>query len=99
VLVLTRERIAEGDPTVTVSWSAAAVIAWAVHWGWRGGAVAATAVGAATVAERWGASQATVNSLVLLMLVGTVVGYVVTLARRAEKAYAQRYAVEKGIAD
>ena len=34
--VLTAERIAEGDPTVSVSWAAAPVIAWAVHRGWAG---------------------------------------------------------------
>ena len=46
-------------------------------------------MGAGAVVERGGASQATVNSLVLLLLVGTVVGYVVALARRAEAAHAR----------
>ena len=89
VLVLERARILAGDPTLTVSWAAAPVVAWAVWSGWRGGGVAALVVGAAAVAERGGLSQATVNSLVLLVLVGTVVGYVVQLARRAETAYAE----------
>ena len=99
VLVLTQERIDAGDPTLTVSWAAAPVIAWAVHWGWRGGAVAAAVVGAAAVAERGGASQATVNSLVLLLLVGTVVGYVVALARRAERAYAEAVQLQAATAE
>jgi signal transduction histidine kinase len=89
VLVLSPERIEAGDPTLTVSWAAAPVIAWAVHAGWPAGLVAGALVGAGAVAERGGASQATVNSLVLLLLVGAVVGYVVTLARRAETAYAR----------
>lgn len=100
VLVMTAERIqVAGDPTLTVSWAATPVIAWAVHAGWRGGAVAAAVVGGAAVAERGGASQATVNSLVLLLLVGTVVGYVVTLARRAERAYAEAVQLQAATAE
>ena len=99
VLVMTPERIAAGDPTLTVSWAAAPVIAWAVQAGWRGGAAAAAVVGGATVAERGGASQATVNSLVLLLLVGTVVGYVVALARRAERAYAEAVQLQAATAE
>ena len=89
VLVMEADRIRDGDPTLTVSWAAAPVIAWAVHAGWWGGAAAAVVVGSAAVAERGGVSQATVNSLVLLLLVGSVVGYVVALARRAELAYTE----------
>jgi signal transduction histidine kinase len=99
VLVMTSARIDDGDPTLTVSWAAAAVIAWAVHAGWRGGAVAAVVVGAAAVVERGGVSQATVNSLVLLLLVGTVVGYVVALARRAETAYAAAVQLQAATAE
>ena len=99
VLVMTARRIEDGDPTLTVSWAAAPVIAWAVALGWRGGAFAAAVVGAAAVAERGGASQATVNSLVLLLLVGTVVGYVVALARRAETAYAQAVQLQAATAE
>lgn len=99
VLVMTAARIEAGDPTLTVSWAATPVIAWAVHRGWRGGAIAAVVVGGAAVAERGGASQATVNSLVLLLLVGTVVGYVVELARRAEVAYAQAVQLQAATAE
>ncbi len=99
VLVLEPARIALGDPTVTVSWAAAPVMAWAVWSGWLGGAVAAVVVGGAAVLERGGASQATVNSLVLLLLVGAVVGYVVQLARRAEAAYASAVALQAATAE
>lgn len=94
VLVLEPERITAGDPTLTVSWAAAPVLAWAVWAGWAGGLVAALAVGAAVLLERGGAGQATVNSIVLLVLVGAVVGYVVALARRAEAAYAEAVQVQ-----
>lgn len=99
VLVLTQARIDAGDPTLTVSWAAAPVIAWGVHAGWRGGGAAALGVGAGVVVERGGASQATVNSIVLLVLVGTVVGYVVTLARQAEVAYASAVQLQAATAE
>lgn len=99
VLVLAADRIEAGDPTLTVSWAAAPVIAWAVHRGWPGGLVAALAIGGGTVAERGDPSQATVNSVVLLVLVGVVVGYVVTLARRAETAYARAVQLQAAAAE
>ena len=99
VAVLTEARIEAGDPTLTVSWAAAPVLAWAVWAGWAGGAAAAVVVGAAAVLERGGLSQATVNSLVLLLLVGAVVGYVVQLARRAQAAYAQAVALQSAAAE
>jgi signal transduction histidine kinase len=99
VLVLTTARIDAGDPTLTVSWAAAPVLAWAVRGGWVGGLVAGAAVGVAVLLERGGASQATVNSLVLLLLVGAVVGYVVALARRAETTYARAVEVEAAAAE
>lgn len=88
VLALTHDQVLHGDPTLTVSWAAAPVAAWAVRGGPVAGGLAGTAVAAGAVVERGGASQATVNSCVLLVLLGTVVGYLVQLARRAEAAYA-----------
>ena len=97
--VMTTERILDGDPTVTVSWAAAPVLTWAVWSGWLGGAFAAVAVGTCAVLVRGGASQATVNSLVLLLLLGAVVGYVVQLARRAQAAYAEAVALQSAAAE
>ena len=94
VLVLESQAIIDGAPTVTVSWAAAPVLVWAVRGGPWGGGAAAVAVGAAAVLERGGASAATVNSLVLLLLAGVVVGYVVTLARSAEPAYAAAISIQ-----
>jgi signal transduction histidine kinase len=99
VLVQTPERIALGDPTVPVSGAAAPAVAWGVHWGWRGGATAAAGVSTAAVIARGDPSQATVNSVVLLLLLGTVVGYVVSLARRAERAYAQAVQLQAATAE
>ncbi len=94
VLVLSEAQVRAGEPTLTVSWAAVPVAAWAVRWGWRGGGVAGLVVAAGAVVERQGASQATVNSCVLLVLLGGVVGYLVQVARRAEAAYAE--AVRRG---
>jgi signal transduction histidine kinase len=89
VLALSSAQVQAGEPTLTVSWAAAPVAAWAVRFGWVGGGLAGLAVAAGAVVERGGASQATVNSAVLLILLGTVVGYLVELARRAEAAQAE----------
>jgi len=99
MLVLEPALIQAGDPTLTVSWAAAPVVAWAVWSGWSGGILAGAIVGAAAVVEKGGFGQATVNSLVLLLLLGAVVGYVVQLARRAETAYAQAVALQAATAE
>lgn len=99
VLVFEPDRILAGDPTLTVSWAAAPVLAWAVFSGPVAGTVAGAVVGASAVLVRGGASQATVNSLVLLLLVGAVVGYVVQLARRSENAYAQAVSLQAATAE
>jgi signal transduction histidine kinase len=88
LLVLTRAAIDAGDPTLTVSWAATPVLAWAVWAGPAGGLVAAVVVGLADVVERRALTQTTANGIVLLLLGGGVVGYVVQLARRAERSLA-----------
>ncbi len=99
VAVLEGDAIRDGDPTLTVSWAAAPVIAWAIWAGWAGGALAAAVVGAGAVVERGTLAQATVNSVVLLLLLGAVVGYVVQLARRAQTAYAEAVALQSAAAE
>lgn len=77
-----------GAPSLTLTWGAVPVIAWAVRAGPVGGGAAAVVVGAATIAWRGAVTRPAVGSCVLLLLVGLVVGYVVALARQAESAYA-----------
>lgn len=89
LLILTQQQIEAGRPTITVCWAAAPVAAWAVLRGWVAGATAGLVVAVGAVVERSGASQATVNSCVLLVLLGSVVGYLVQLARRAEASAAE----------
>ena len=99
VLVLTHAAVERGDPTLTVSWAAGPVVAWAVLSGRWTGIAAATVVGAAAVAERGGVHQATVSSCVLLLLVGGVVGVVVELSRLAERAQATAVATQAATAE
>lgn len=89
IWVLSRASIEAGDPTVTVSWAAAPVLAWAIWAGPLGGLLAAAAVAVADVVEREALTQATADGIVLLLLGGGVVGYVVQLARRAERSLAE----------
>jgi signal transduction histidine kinase len=89
LLALSQHQIDRGDPTLPVTWVAGPVLAWAVRAEWRGGLVVSSVLAAGAVVERGGLSQATVNSVVLLLLGGTVVGYLVSIGRRAEKAYAE----------
>jgi signal transduction histidine kinase len=97
--VLSAASIDAGDPTVTVSWAATPVLAWAVWAGPVGGLIAAVAVAAADVVERGTVTQTTANGIVLLLLAGSVVGYVVQLARRAERALADAVHVQTAAAE
>lgn len=77
-----------GVPSLTLTWGAVPAIAWAVRGGPLGGGAAALVMSAATVAWRGTLTRPTVGSCVLMLLVAVVVGYVVSLARQAEAAYA-----------
>lgn len=88
-LVQRPEGIDAGDPSLTLSWGAVPVVAWAVRSGPVTGGLAALALSAATVAWRGDLTRPALGSCVLLLLTGVVVGYVVALARRAEQAYAE----------
>lgn len=99
-LVETRPRIDDGAPTLTLSWVAAALLAWAVRHGPGGGLAAATVLGAANVVLKQGrVTQATVNSIVLLVLLGVIVGLVVRLALRAEARLAEAVRREAATAE
>jgi signal transduction histidine kinase len=89
VLALSAHQVSRGDPTLPVTWVAGPVLAWAVRREWAGGLVVSAVLAAGAVVERGGLSQATVNSVVLLVLGGTVVGYLVSVGRRAQRAYAE----------
>lgn len=76
-------------PTLTVTWSAAPVVAWAIVWGVTGGAVAGTVIGAATILAKGSAGQSELGSVVLLVLTGIVIGYVARISRDAQAQVAR----------
>ena len=76
-------------------WVMAVVLAWAIHWRWQGGLVAATAVSVADLAVRSEITQTNYSNIFLLMLGGPVVGFLSGLLQemardrdRAERAAA-----------
>ncbi len=80
---------------VTATWVAGPVLAWAVAAGARAGAVAAILLGACDLAlQHRPPAGASVNGPVLLLMSGVVVGYVSTLATRAEQAMQRATEIE-----
>ncbi|GAA3985702.1 DUF5931 domain-containing protein [Actinomadura viridis] len=98
--VETPANIADGRPTLPVSWVAAAVLAWAVAGGKRTGVTAALLLGGVSVLVHLAAGTpgtagpATFNGIVLLFLAGLVVGHVVKLALDAEARLARAVELE-----
>jgi signal transduction histidine kinase len=88
------DRISAGAQTLPVVWAAAPVLAFAIRGGWRAGLAAAAAVSVADLLHHAAFTAASANNIVLLVLAGTVVGYVVSLARRGEAALARALVVE-----
>lgn len=97
-LVETADRVATA-PTLTLTWSAGPVIAWAIAWGVPGGVAAGSVVGLATIVLRGHLGQSSGGSLVLLLLSGAVVGYVVRLALDAQSSLAQAVEIRAATAE
>lgn len=91
--VETADRVATA-PTLTVTWSSGAVVAWALSWGTPGGVAAGLVVGFATVLTRGNVGQSSGGSVVLLVLTGAVLGYVVRLALDAQAKLAQAVEIQ-----
>jgi signal transduction histidine kinase len=86
IAVQTQINIDGGAATLPAAWAAAPVFAAAVAVGPIWGGLAGAAVSVADVIERGTISHHTFNGVVLLMLSGTLGGYVVRLGERAETA-------------
>jgi signal transduction histidine kinase len=88
-------RISTGAPTLPTFWAASAVIAWAVADGWRAGLAAALALSAVDLVEIWPHAKAgTIESIVQLILVGSVIGYAAELYDAARRDLARAAALE-----
>jgi signal transduction histidine kinase len=77
-------------------WVVGAVLAWAVHWRWVGGSVAAIAVAVADVSIRSRMTTVQYGNLLVVLLCGLIVGYASGLLKQMATArdQAQREAAE-----
>ena len=67
-------------------WVTGALLAWAVHWRWRGGLVAAVALAVADLSVRQDVSQTNYGNVYLLVIGGVVIGALAeSLQRMAEQ--------------
>lgn len=84
---------------VTATWWAGPVLAWAATWGVRGGAMSAALLAACDIALRRPSVPTIVHGSqfsgpVMLLLTGIFVGYLSSLARRAELALQRATEIE-----
>lgn len=85
-----------GDFNATVPgfWTMGALLAWAIHWRWQGGLVAALALSVVDLGIRDHVEQANYGNVFLLMIGGPIVGYMCESLQRmaAERDEAERAA-------
>lgn len=81
-----------GVMPVTATWVAGPVLAWAVRYGWRAGAVTALIMSGCDFLLRSEAITVALNGVVLLLLAGVIVGHLARLAAdvEAERQHATR---------
>ncbi len=89
--------VVKGDglrATIPGFWVMGALIAWAVHWHWRGGLIAAAALTLADISIRGELTQSNYGNIFLLLLGGPIIGYACENLQRmaAERDAAQRAA-------
>lgn len=78
--------------TIPGSWITAALLAWAVHFRWRGGLCAGVVLAAADLALRQDLRQSDYGNAFLLVLAGTIVGF---LCGSLQQMAAEREAAER----
>ena len=78
------------NATVPGFWVAGALLAWAIHWRWLGGLIAAAALSAVDLAIRSEIFQANYGNVFLIMIAGPIVGYLceslITMAAERDRA-------------
>ncbi|QIK76868.1 MacS family sensor histidine kinase [Nocardioides piscis] len=82
------------NATIPGFWVMGALLAWAIHWHWKGGLVAACALSVVDLGLRDSIDQANYGNVFLLMIGGPIVGYMCESLQRmaAERDEAQRIA-------
>lgn len=93
-LVDSAQAIEAGSRTLPTFWPAAAVVSAAVLLGRRGGVVASVFIGIVDLVEVGRATPNTINNIVLLLLIGTLIGYAVDLAREGHTKLREALALE-----
>jgi len=88
-LVQSTEQLDASDPTVPTFWVSAALIAWALHWRWKGGLLAALLVSACDLSIRNDIDTTAIGNIFLLFLASGVIGYCVGLLLDAAEARTQ----------
>jgi signal transduction histidine kinase len=93
-LVDSPETIEAGGRTLPAIWPAAGVVSAAVLFGRKGGFAAAVFIAAVDVLEVGKVNGGTVNNIVLLLLIGTLIGYSCDLAREGHARLREAIALE-----
>lgn len=99
MLVDTRVVIEAGSPTVPGMWPAATVLAWAVRGGAGGGLLAAGVIAVADLIVIRVPNATTVHHIVILLLVGSCVGYCAGLVRQGYAALQNALAAGARVAE
>ena len=86
--------IQAGGRTLPAIWPAAGVVSAAVLGGRRGGLLAAAFIAAVDVVEVGRVNGDTVNNIVLLLIIGTLIGYACDLAREGHAKLREALALE-----
>ena len=71
--------------TIPGFWIMAALLAWAIHWHWRGGLVAGVVLSVADLSVRSEVTQTNYGNVFLLLIGGPIVGYMAGSLDRMEE--------------
>ena len=83
------------NATIPGFWVMGALLAWAIHWHWRGGLVAATLIAAADLLPRTEVDQGNYGNVFLILIGGPVVGF---LCESLQRMARERDAAERAAA-
>lgn len=80
------------NATIPGFWVMGALLAWAIHWHWKGGLLAAVVLSTADLVLRSSIDQGNYGNVFLIMLGGTVVGY---MCESLQRMASERDAAER----